>query len=341
MKTYKHLWEELITEENFRLAYKNAVKKKRNQRQIKEFQKNEEENLKAIRELVASGNFHTSRYKEKKVYEPKERIIYKLPFCPDRIVQHAVMNILKPIITNLLIENTFACVEDRGQLKASLKCSEYVRKYQYCLKCDIRKFYPSINQKILSDKLHRIIKDDKFMEIVDDIVFSFPGDYNCPIGNYCSQWFGNFYLSFLDNFVHHALKCGAYERYCDDFMLFSNDKKYLHDCKDRIRDFLKDELELEYSKAQVFNVKQGVDFVGYRHFKKFVLVRKSTVKRIKRRVRKIAEMNFRNVVKAEGQLASAHGILKHSCSHHFRNSIHLDDLIEEVRKLRKRGIKCK
>ena len=101
----------------------------------------EAENLEKVRQLVIRGEFHTSEYKSKIIYEPKKRVIYKLPFCPDRIVQHAVMNILKPILINLFIENTYACIEGRGQMRASRKCSEYVRKYKYCLKCDISRFY--------------------------------------------------------------------------------------------------------------------------------------------------------------------------------------------------------
>lgn len=173
MKTYKHLWEKLITEENFELAYKNAIRNKSGQRQIKEFKKDAENNLKAVRQMVIDGKFHTSKYKQKKIYEPKERIIYKLPFNPDRIVQHAIMNILKPIMVNVFIENSYACIEDRGTHKASRKCAELTRKFKYCLKCDIRKFYPSIVQSILSDMLHRIIKDGRFMDVVDDVVFSF------------------------------------------------------------------------------------------------------------------------------------------------------------------------
>ncbi len=333
MKSYSNLWTKFISKENFELAYKNSIKGKKNQRQVRLFNENTKENLENVRQMVIDGKFHTSKYREKKIYEPKERIIYKLPYSPDRIVQHAIMNVLKPILVNLFIENTFACIEGRGQLKASTKCSEYVRKYQYCLKCDIHKFYPSINQHILSAKLHRIIRDEKFMALLDDIIFSYEGGYNCPIGNYCSQWFGNYYLSFLDNFVLHKLKCKAYERYCDDFMLFSNDKAYLQDCKRRIRKFLKDELELEFSKAEVFNVKQGVDFCGYRHFGKYVLIRKSTAKRMKRRFRKIEQKiesgNF-DKERIRRQMASANGIMSHACANHLRESIKYDDLLKKV-----------
>ena len=333
MKSYNHLWEKLITKENFELAYKNSIKGKSKQQQIIEFNKNKEENLEAVRQLVISGQFTTSEYKEKIIYEPKQRTIYKLPYCPDRIVQHAIMNILKPILTNLFIDNTFACIEGRGQLKASQKCSEFTRRNTYCLKCDIHKFYPSINQKILSDMFHRIIKDKKFLEILDDIIFSYPGETNCPIGNLCSQWFGNFYLTKLDNYILHELKPNDYQRYCDDFILYDTDKQFLNTCKIKIEQFLAEELELSFSKADLFSLRQGVDFVGYRHFGKYILIRKSTSFRLKRRFRNITKQlnqdNY-NKQRIQGQIASANGLLKHSCSNHLRQSINFYDLANKV-----------
>lgn len=335
MKTYKHLWEKLVTKENFDLAYKNSIKRKGKQRGVQEFQKNPEENLEAVRKLVESGQFHTSEYREMTVYEPKERIIYKLPYCPDRIVQHAIMNVLKPILKNLFIENSFACVEGRGPHKASKKCAELVRKYDYCLKCDIKKFFPSVNQTILSGMFHRIVKDERFMELLDDIIFSYPGGYNCPIGNFCSQWFGNFYLTPLDNFVLHELKCKGYMRYSDDFILCSNDKEYLKQCKERIRVFLMERLELTFSKADVFHTKQGIDYCGYRHFKKYLLLRKSTAKRIKKRMSsvEVALQNNPNIPRIRGQVASANGQLKHCCAHHLRRAIKIDELMDQIKEL--------
>lgn len=329
MKTYKNLWEEFISEENFRLALKKSQKNKRNQRQIRAFNRDPETKLEEIRQKVIRGEFHTSAYRERKIYEPKERIIYKLPYNPDRIVQHAIMNILEPILENLMIENTFSCIKNRGPLKASLKASELVRKFDFCMKGDIRKFYPSICQQILSEKLHRIIKDRKFMALLDDIIFSYPGGYNCPIGNYLSQWFGNYYLSFLDNYILHQLKPGGYIRYCDDFLLFSNNKQELHEDREKIRTFLREELELEFSKAEVFATRQGVDFCGYRHFGKYVLVRKSTCRRLKRRYRKVGKQldsgKF-DLDKIRGQVASGRGLTKHACTYHLRKSIRQDEL---------------
>lgn len=312
MKTYNNLWDKFISEDNFRLAYKNATKGKKWQKGVKLFMQDEENNLKNIIQLVASSSFHTSKYTEMTIYEPKERIIYKLPFAPDRIVQHAVMNILKPILLNKFIENSYACIEGRGQHKASIKCSEFVRRNTYALKCDIRKFYPSINQNILSNMLHRFIADDKFMTVLDDIIFSYPGGYNCPIGNYCSQWFGNFYLTPLDNFIKHELKIKDYLRYCDDFILFSNDKKYLNECRIKINKFLKI-YSLQFSKSDLFKTKQGVDFCGYRHFGKYVLLRKSTAKRMRRNIKRYNEQG----------VASIKGWLRWCCSYNLRKSLNM------------------
>lgn len=337
MKTYKHLWEKFISEENFSLASKKAIKNKKKQKQVKKYLENEKENLEAIRQMVINGEFHTSKYKTKKVFEPKERDVYMLPFMPDRIVHHAVINILKPIFLNKFIDNSYSCIEDRGQIKASIKCSEFSRKYDYCLQCDIHKFYPSINQKILSEMLHKIIKDDKFMNIVDDIIFSFPGETNIPIGNFPSQWFGNYYLTTLDNYVYHDLKCHAYIRFCDDFLLFSNDKKFLQKCKKEIEIFLRNELQLCYSKAEVFRITQGVDFCGYRHFTKYVLIRKSTSKRIKKRFAKILmfikDGTLLDLDKKLGQVSSANGVMKHACSYNFRTSISYKNINNKIRQL--------
>lgn len=278
------------------------------------------------------------------IYEPKERVIYKLPYNPDRIVQHAVMNVLKPILVNLFIENSYACVEGRGPHKASRKCAEYTRKYDYCLKCDVRKFYPSINQNILSGMFHRIIKDGRFMGVLDDIIFSFDGGYNCPIGNYCSQWFGNFYLTTLDNYILHELHPQGYLRYCDDFILFDNDKAKLQTCKRNIRNFINAWLELDFSKAEVFPTTQGVDFCGYRHFKKYLLLRKSTATRIKRRFHGIEEVIDTPKCKVDrirGQIASADGQLSHCCSYNLRQSIRLDELQEIIKeKTDEEQIRC-
>ena len=285
-------------------------------KQIVKFNEDREGNTERLRQLVISGQFHTSAYHSMIVYEPKKRVIYKLPYYPDRIVQHAVMNIIRPILIGRFIHDSYACVEGKGQMRASQRCSQFVRRNQYCLKCDVHHFYPSIRHDILSEMFHKMIKDEKFMAILDDIIYSFEGETNAPIGNYTSQWFGNFYLTKLDYYIKQELKIKDYLRYCDDFLLFSNDKKYLHECRRKIEAFLWNELRLTYSKAYVFDVKQGVDFCGYRAFGKYMLLRKSTAKRIKRRVTHVYPRYTEE--KRNASIASTMGWLKYCNSYNLK-----------------------
>lgn len=321
MKTYSNLWEKFVDKDNFNIALHDSQLGKKQQKQVIEFNKNPAVNLEKIRQNVIKGKFHTSKYKSMIIYEPKQRVIYKLPYNPDRIVQHAVMNILRPILESMFIFDSYACVEGKGQMRASRRCSQFVRRNKYCLKCDIHHFYPSINHNILSAMLHNKIKDEKFMNIIDDIIYSFEGDSNAPIGNYTSQWFGNFYLTALDYYVKQELKVKDYLRYCDDFILFSNDKQFLHDCRKKIEKFIWDKLKLTYSKAYVFNTKQGVDFCGYRTFGKYVLLRKSTAKRLKRKVKKVYPTYSEE--KRKASIASTLGWLKHCNSYNLKKKLEL------------------
>ncbi len=208
-----------------------------------------------------------------------------------------------------------------------------VREYKYCLKCDISKFYPSIVHDILFAILQKKIKCKPTLELLENIVYSVSGGKNVPIGNYTSQWLGNLYLNELDMFVRHTLKVRGYLRYCDDFCLFSDDKKELQRWRQEIGQFLWTALALKYSKDAVFPVTQGVDFLGYRHFPNKILVRKSTAKRIKRRMAalpgqykagKITLEKYRSVV------ASIKGWLRWANTHHLQLSVNLEEIEKDV-----------
>jgi len=333
VRTYTNLWDEFISVQNFVRAYKDARKGKGKQRSVAEFRHGWSLRLYALRRDVMEGRFHTSPYRSMTITEPKKRTIYKLPFCPDRIVQHALVNALAPVLEKKLIADTYSCIPGRGQVLASQRCMEAVRRNKYCLKCDVRHFYPSIDQNILSAMYHRIIKDGRLMAVIDDIIFSFPGGKNCPIGNYLSQWSGNFYLSVLDDFVKRELHVRDYLRYCDDFLLFSDDKAFLHECRKKIGLFLRDRLRLEYSRSDVFSVRQGVDFCGYRHFDNFVLLRKSTKLRQERRlreIRKAVEGGSFDRDKCRSSLDSMAGWMRHAKTHRLKEKLGLSELRELV-----------
>lgn len=243
------------------------------------------------------------------------------------------MNVLEPIWDGMLIDNTFACRKDKGQHKASLKCSEYVRKYDYCMKGDISKFYPSINHSILKQIIRRKIKDARVLSLLDEIIDSVETETNVPIGSYLSQWFGNLYMNELDMYVKHTLKIPGYVRYCDDFLLFGNDKRYLGECLVNIRRFLMDNLSLRLSKDSIFPTTQGVDFVGYIHHKRYVTVRPKTSRRIRRRMKTLIltlESGRINVFQAISKIASASGWIRHAKSSRLKQALDLDNLLRLV-----------
>jgi retron-type reverse transcriptase len=184
MRRHGNLWQKIISAENIALAHYNAARHKTSMFNVKKFAENLDENLERVRLSLVNKTFTTSRYTEKIVYEPKQRIIYVLPFAPDRIVQHALMNILLPIWDNLFINDSYACRQGKGIHAGSVRTMEYVRRNKYVLKCDISKFYPSINQEILFDIIKHKIKCPDTLWLIEDIIHSFPGGKNVPIGNY-------------------------------------------------------------------------------------------------------------------------------------------------------------
>lgn len=295
MKRHNNLFDKIVDKDNLLLAYKKAKKHKSWQQKVIRVEKDLDNLIEELRLSLINGTYKTAEYRTKKIYEPKERTIYVLPFYPDRIVHHAIMNILEPIWDNLFISDSYACRKNKGQHKGSQKCMKFVRKNKYCLKCDISKFYPSINHEILKLIIRKKIKCKRTLNLLDTIIDSIDGETNIPIGNYLSQWFGNLYLNELDMFMKHDNKIKCYIRYCDDFLLFSNDKALLKEMAIKIKDYVENILKLRLSKCNLFPTSQGIDFLGYRHFSSgYILVRKTTAKRMKKRIRRLKEVLLMN-----------------------------------------------
>ena len=336
MRRHGHLWKRIISEENILDAYHKAAKGKSAMRNVQKFNRDIEGNLKKIRQSLIDKTFHTSKYSEKEVYEPKKRTIYVLPFSPDRIVQHALMSIVAPIWEAIFIKDSYSSREGKGIHAGSKRTMEYVRRNKYCLKCDVSKFYPSIDHETLMNIIRRKIKDPDTLWLLEEIVHSFPGEKNTPIGNYTSQWFGNLYLNELDQYVKNTLRIKDYVRYCDDFILFSNDKAQLRKCAEAIKLFLDEKLKLRLSKCELFPVKHGVDFLGYRHFDNYILLRKSTTKRVRRRLERLPKLYAEGRITAEqyrSSVGSSWGWLKHANTHNLIVALQFKDLLKEVKKI--------
>lgn len=320
MKTYKRLWEQFISPENFDLAAKNAIKSKKSKKTVLAFLNNREELLQKLRESLITGRYKTSAYKTFTIFEPKKRIIYKLPLYPDHILHHALINVLGPIWKSFFIADSYACIPGRGLHSASQRTMEFVRRNKYVLQCDIHKFYPSIDHEKIMEIISHKIHDRRLLNVLNEVVWSVGGNTNLPIGNLTSQWLGNVYMNQLDQFIKSELRWKDYIRYCDDFCLYGNDKASLRSAAKQIKKFIKEELKLTFSKCIIKHTNVGVTFIGYRHFKKFILLRKQTSKKLKKRVINIAQhKDFSE--HSVGQLAAAYGWSKWSCSYNYRKSL--------------------
>lgn len=316
MKRYKNLWDKFVSWENLELAAKKAVKSKKSGWQTRVFEKSKQQLLAQLQQSLINGTFKTSRYKIRKIFEPKERIIYILPLYPDHIVHHALINILGPIWQSSFIRDSYACIPGRGLHRASKRIMDFVRRNKYVMQCDIRKFYPSIDHKIMFDIVQRKIGDKKILRVLHNIIWSCGDGANLPIGNLTSQWMGNVYLNELDHFVKENLRCRDYIRYCDDFCLFADDKLILRQYQEKINNFIFDKLRLSFSKCSVFPVSRGIAFIGYRHFRRFIMLRKYGAKKMRNRIINIVVHNDKGD-RSIGQLAAYHGWAKWCCSHNF------------------------
>lgn len=331
MRRHGKLYEKITSWANIKLAYTRARKGKTWQRQVRMFDSDADENLKKIQQMLANKAFRASRYRTKRIHEPKERVIYIVPFSPDRIVHHALMNVLEPIYKPMFIHDSYACIEGKGLHAGSQRTMEFVRAKKYCLKCDISKFFPSMKHDIIFNIIKRKIKCKDTLGLIKVIIYGLGGGRNVPIGNYTSQWFGNIYLNELDQRVKHVYKVKHYIRYCDDFLFFHDDKNELRKIAKDVKTFLDERLGLKMSKCNLFPVSQGVDFLGYRHFPRYVLLRKSTATRVKRRLKVLPRLFAVGRITFEtlrSCIASYTGWMRWANCHNFGLKLQLDNLQE-------------
>jgi RNA-directed DNA polymerase len=286
MKRHSNLYPIICSIENLQLADARASKGKAKQYGVQAHLKNQDANIAALHELLTAERFQTSPYTTFRIYEPKEREIFRLPYFPDRIVHHAVMNVLEPVFIGMFTADTYSCIRGKGihaavrNLKATLRDEEGT---QYCLKLDIRKFYPSVDHEVLKALLRRKFKDAALLRLLDGIIDSAPG---LPIGNYLSQYFANFYLCFFDHWIKEQRGVPYYFRYADDLVFLSNNKQYLHELLGDVRLYLDTKLRLDVKgNYQVFPVSaRGIDFLGYRFYHTHTLLRKGIKKSFARAV---------------------------------------------------------
>jgi len=339
MKSYKHLFEKFISYQNLYLAYKNARKSKPNKKQVLDFGFNLEQNLFSIQEDIINNKYVVSNYLIFKIFEPKERII-AAPTFRDVVIQHAIINIIEPIFNKTFICDSFSCRKNKGIHKGLFRIKKIIQSQnhpKYYLKCDIKKYFPSINKNILKKMISKKIKDSKIITILYQIIDSYHSEYGnhkgIPIGNLTSQLFANIYLNNLDQFVKHSLKVKPYYRYVDDFILFSNSKKELNFLRFKIKQFLFTYLDLDMPKNKTYInlVEEGIDFVGYKIFPKKIKVRKINVNRFIKRTKENKYLYISKKIKKEYisfSISSFLGYCKHANANNLLNLIFENNFIE-------------
>ena len=343
MKTHKNLFPRIISFENLLLAAFLASKNKRNRPNVIQFNKNLEDNLFLLQEQLINRTYQPGEYDSFYIFEPKKRLISAAPFR-DRVVHHALCNIIEPFFEKSFIFDTYANRVNKGTHRAINRFQKYLRQYCYLLKCDIKKYFPSIDHEILKAEIRRKIADQQTLWLIDLIIDSsnpqepvldyFPGDdlltpiqrrKGLPIGNLTSQFFANVFLNRFDHFVTENLGFSAYVRYVDDFVIFSDNKQILSKIYFEIEKFLtKFRLKLKRSKCHIFKNDVGIEFLGQRIFPTHRLLKKSNVRRFCKRLKKFnskltnGEMSHREV---QQRIASWLGHAKQADTFRLRNDL--------------------
>lgn len=342
MKTYNHLWEQFISEENIKLAIKNVCLHKTKRPRFKHLKENPDKYIDWIRREVE--DFHNDEHTPIEIYDGiqrKKRIII-VPTFREQIIHHMVVNILKPIIMKSLIFHTYGSIPGRGSHLAKKKIAKAIRKdtdIKYCLKMDIKKYFSSIPHDKLKELYSNKIKDKKFLALLYEIT-----DVNSkglPLGFYTSQWISNWYLSNLDHFIKERLHAKHYYRYMDDMVILGHSKTNLH----LIRLIICAELAFIglYMKHnwQVFEFDYAIngrhygrdlDFMGFRFFIDRISIRRNIYYKICRKARRLHKKESITVHDAR-QMLSYNGWFKHTDS--FR--VYTDNILPFVsmRRLKK------
>jgi len=320
MKRHGDLFDNVVLFENLHHAFRLSARGKRNQPEVIRYRYDLETNLFALRDRLLAEDYHFGPYWSFMVHDPKPRLIVSAPF-EDRVVHHAMCNILTPIFEKTFISDSYACRDGKGTHAAVFRLQDFMRKTPegYVLQCDIRKYFQSADHAILKTLIRRKIKDSKLLDLTDRVIDSAPihPDFGAgkglPIGNLSSQLFANVYLNPLDHFVKEDLRRKFYIRYVDDFTVLGEDKAQLHEIKSRIAAFLDQSLKLHLhrNKSQVFPIRKGCTFLGYRVWPHKRRVKTATMVRIRRKEKELRKAYWEGEIPIETYRQTIDSFLGH------------------------------
>ncbi len=297
MSKYFNLYEKVYSEENLKKSYRQTqLGSRKYRREAVLFDMQRERYLYMLKEMLENETYKPSDYIKFKIYEPKERLI-SAPHIWDKIIQYSVHLVLSEVYKGVFINTTYACLKNKGAHKATNQVQHNLRyidwRYNsgWVLKMDIRKYFYSIDREVLKKLLRKKIGDTKFLRLLDIIIDSSPeGERGIPLGNVTSQDFANIYLNEVDQYVKRRLGIKEYVRYMDDIIIVLPTLEKAKDTRSKITAFVQEKLHLETNeKTQIFPIEQGVNAYGYKIYKTHKLVRNSSKKRMKRRMKKMDE----------------------------------------------------
>lgn len=322
MKRIGYLYDKIIDKNNIRKAIINSSKGKRKRKAVFKVYNNIDYYTEKIYTILNEKTYIPSDYKTSLIYDSgnkKFREISKPRYYPDQIIHYCLIQVLEPILMKKFYLYSCGSIPGRGTSFGHKHLRKWLdndqKKTKYCLKMDIKKFYPSINKEIMKNKFNKIIKDKDTLLLINNIV-----DSDCigiPLGNYTSGWFSNFFLTDLDKYIKEKLCAKYYIRYVDDLVILDSNKKQLRKMLLEIKRFLKKE-DLELKKNyQIFKIEsRDIDFLGLRFFREKTILRKRNMFKVSRKAIKVSKSKKVSYKDACGVI-SYYGWIKHSNSYNF------------------------
>ena len=316
-KRYNNLYAQITSKENLKLAFEKAAAGKKKSFSYLEFKEFSNLNLYNLQQQLINHTYRLGPYRQFYVFEPKARLISALDFR-DRVVQHALCNIITPIFEKSFLPYNFACRAGLGTHAGVKYVQASLRKhdYKYFLKTDFSKFFPSINRQTLFSLIKRKIKCKETLALIE--LIAPPDGIGLPIGNLTSQLFANVYGSVCDRYIHDVLKQPNWARYMDDIVVLGNDPEELLNIFNKFKDISYSQLGLKISKWSIAPTTKGINFLGYRIWKNHKLLRKSSVLKAKRKLRRFKKVKdleglqrFKASFNGHCILADGHNLRKH------------------------------
>jgi hypothetical protein len=320
-KTENTMFDNIASIENLRLAYLKTSKGKKSTAGYLNFKEYAEYNLLQIQKELISEDYELLPSRKFIVYEPKERQIEALEFR-DRLVQHALCNIIEPVFERTFLPNSYACRKGMGTHGAVKFIQSKLRSegYTHFLKTDYSKYFSSIDMPILMKEINKKVKCKKTLRLINKMLGHGVG---VKIGWLTSQLSANIYGNILDKYLFYDLGLRDWARYMDDVVILGNCADKLHEIQQKIEEFSKTKMCLNLSKWQVSSVSRGINFLGYRIWPRYKLIRKDSVSRAKKKIKLYSKLGDEEALKKFK--ASWLGHIKWSNAHNLKEKLNLED----------------